>query len=1185
MKVIKPESYSIEEIEALKTLVEKSKVTYNNVTYTFEMLKTLVEPTSEVGLAVTPQTITAEKSNDMQIAVTLKNDNEKYELYKDPIFKFTMPEGVTVNSVSEGAISATDGGLAISRLETNGREIIVEVTGQQQAYVTSNINPQITFKANVEVNKLMANKQDTIKMEYLNKYINEEKVYELKSSPINIKASNSRIVTNLKLENYNGLGTNVEKYSDSNVEVSRKIPMENTEIIQVPVKYTIINNNNSAMSINPIIIADYKDKDGNTQNLINYTDMPVTVEAGSMQVIEQVLQIPVGLYFSEKIDIKTEAKYTYSGTAYSVENNIELVTEEKEGIREVSVIEDKIQLETFSQLGNGTGIRKDDEIYNEQVVTYIIEVTNISNEPITNLRVTNKQTNGNIYDLKEIEVTNWAESSEPYMEHIYAELDTDSKTFEVGTLKPGETRELVCRAVVKKVAPDNITAANISLSAEGIEEEQWQTLSNKVKDAELKVLTRRAMYEGVQMYGDSSYLMRATIKNLTNTNLTNVNVKIYLTEGLTYQDGASIKAFTANEEPLDIVDGIIYNEEENYIELTITNIDANQEILLAPWLYIEELSKEETSRNVTVYLKVNDIISNNTITKVDQLETQVSVVQTTNIEEGQKVKNEETVRIIGEISNIGSVASNVTIQDRIPDGLEISKVMLVQNDQTIDKTAEIVDNNIYIVTEMLAGETVILLVEATVNSSKIVTETIENIILAKPYSAEEVSSNTIVFNIESNVDTSTGEDTEVVLPPEIEPEAPEEPPTVPDEEIELQPEPPVNIEDPDDTEIQGPPTDEDGDGEPDYKEPGDGEAGDGEPGDGQPGDGQPGDGKPGDGETGEGEPGDGKPGDEEPEPEEPKYAISGYAWLDKNKNGTREENEGIKNVIIKVIDINNKNTFSKDENGNEIQAKTGENGQYNIEKMPKGKYNIIFEYDTNTYELKQSESIKDYIVESTNKKVAITNNIDLNSNQTIDIELLELTEFDLKMDKYISKVIVKTANETKTSGYINKQLVREEIQSKYLTGATVLVEYTMEISNIGELSGYATEIVDYLPKDMEFHSELNTEWYIGEDGNIYNTSLASEIINPDETKTVKLVLLKTMTKNNTGTTTNIAEISETVNSKEYADIDASNNKSKAEIIVNPATGHIIAYAIAALNAIAIIALGMWIIKKKVVEKE
>ena len=419
-KAIKAESYTREEIKTFKTLVEEAQVKYENTTYTFKKLKTLQEPTAEVGLTVTPQTISAEQNSEMQFTITLKTDNEKYELYKDPIFKFTLPEGVTVNSVSQGTISATDGGLAISRLETNGQEIILEVTGEQQKYVTSNINPQITFKANVTVEKLMANKQETIKMEYLNKYINKEKVYELNSSPINIIASNSRIVTNLKLENYNGLGTTVERYSDSTAEVSRKIPMQNTEIIEVPVKYTIINNNNSEIAINATIVADYTDKEGNNQNLINYADATYTIEAGKMQVVEQVLRIPAGLYFSEKIDIKTEAKYTYSGTAYSVKNDIELVTEEKEGIREVSIIDNKIQLETFAQLGDGTGIGKDDEIYNEQIVTYIIQVTNISNEPISNLKVTNKQTNGNIYDSKEEEVINWALSPDPYLVQIYA---------------------------------------------------------------------------------------------------------------------------------------------------------------------------------------------------------------------------------------------------------------------------------------------------------------------------------------------------------------------------------------------------------------------------------------------------------------------------------------------------------------------------------------------------------------------------------------------------------------------------------------------------------------------------------------------------------------------------------------------------------------------------------------------
>ena len=196
---------------------------------------------------------------------------------------------------------------------------------------------------------------------------------------------------------------------------------------------------------------------------------------------------------------------------------------------------------------------------------------------------------------------------------------------------------------------------------------------------------------------------------------------------------------------------------------------------------------------------------------------------------------------------------------------------------------------------------------------------------------------------------------------------------------------------------------------------------------------------------------------------------------------------------------------------------------------------------------------------------------------------MELTEFNLKIDKYISKVIVQTKNGTKTTGYVNKQFAREEIQNKYLAGSTLLVEYTLEISNMGELAGYASEIRDYLPDDMKFHSELNKQWYVGEDGNLYNTSLASTQINPGESKTVKLVLVKTMTKQNTGLTSNIAEISKTTNVKEYEDIDLNNNQSKAEIIVNPATGSIVTYIIAALNGVAIVALGMYIIKKKVIK--
>ena len=1135
-KVIKPENYTTEEIKTLKTLVEQSKVTYKDTTYAFEILKTLRELTAEVGITITPQTVSAEKNNEMQITVTLKTDNEKYELYKNPIFKFTLPEGVTANSVEKGTITATDEEFTISRLETNGREIILELAGKQQKYVTSDINPQITFKANLAVEKLMPNKQDRIQIEYLNKYINAEKVYELQSNLINIVASNSSVVTHLKVENYNNLGTILEKYSNGEAEVSGKVPMDAEEIIEAPVKYTIINNYNVPVTMKATIVANLTDKEENVKTIMNYSDEEVTVEAGSMQVIEQVLQIPAGLYFSEKISLESLVEYTYLGTEYSVPNTIKLATQEKEGIRDISIIDNKIQLETFMQLGNDAGVKATDEIYNEQIVKYIIEVTNISSEPISNLSITNNHENGNIYDLKEIEVSNIPVQEEAFIEHRYGELETNTKTFKIETLKPGESREVVCKVVAKKSEQSNITTANMSVSADGLQESKIAPISNAVKEANLKVASRRALNEEVQIYADSTYLILTTVKNLTGKEIKDTNVRIHLSEGLTYKNGYPIQALDENEQELDIIKDINYNKEENYIDLKITNLSANQEIILTSMLYIEKITSEETSKNVTVYLEVNNIASNDVVTNVKQMETQVTVVQNVDVAQGQKVKNNDKVIIKGEIENIGNIDSQITIQDKLPSGLEINKVTIIKNGEKIDKTEEVVNNTISTAVDMIKGETIIIEIEAIVNTSKIVTDTIENTISVKPFVGDEVTSNTITLTVESTIDTGTGSIGDYQKPEEPEVENPElDNPELDDPNLEK-----PNPENP---EVENPDPDNPNPENPDKEDP----------------------------DT------------EKPTPEEPKYTISGNVWVDKNKNTTKDNNEVLKGVVVKVVDLNNQNTFLKDENGKEIEVKTNENGEYKIEHVVKGKYNIIFKYDTSLYELSENSEIKDYIIESTKEKVAITNNINLDSNQTIDLRLEELKEFNLKIDKYISKVVVQTSKETKTIEYTNKQLVKEEIQTKYLSGATVLVEYTMKISNIGELSGYATEILDYLPSDMSFHSELNTQWYEGEDGNLYNTSLASEEINPGENKTVKLVLLKTMTKNNTGTTANIVEISDTMNAKEYADIDLNDNQSKAEIIINPATGSIITYLLVVINSILIVAVGAYIIKKRIIK--
>ena len=109
------------------------------------------------------------------------------------------------------------------------------------------------------------------------------------------------------------------------------------------------------------------------------------------------------------------------------------------------------------------------------------------------------------------------------------------------------------------------------------------------------------------------------------------------------------------------------------------------------------------------------------------------------------------------------------------------------------------------------------------------------------------------------------------------------------------------------------------------------------------------------------------------------------------------------------------------------------------------------------------------------------------------------------------------------------------------------MEYKIKVTNEGNVAGYAKNIVDYMPKGMQFISELNPSWYIAQNGNIYSNELANTAINPGETKEIKLILLKNMTEENTGINVNTVEIYETYNEYGINDIDSKeNNQSDTE---------------------------------------
>lgn len=321
-----------------------------------------------------------------------------------------------------------------------------------------------------------------------------------------------------------------------------------------------------------------------------------------------------------------------------------------------------------------------------------------------------------------------------------------------------------------------------------------------------------------------------------------------------------------------------------------------------------------------------------------------------------------------------------------------------------------------------------------------------------------------------------------------------------------------------------------------------------------------------------------------------KYDIKGIAWLDKNKNGERDNGDN-KLAGIEVKLINSKTAKPVD------KTVTNQDGEYQFSNLENGTYIVIFYYDNSKYALAEykkqnvaEDKNSDAIATTENDKTVATTDvitIENGSKSNIDMGLVEATTFDLALTKAISKVTVQTKNGTKSYDFDNTDLAKVDINAKYLSGATVFVEYTFTVKNEGELEGYAKQLVDYMPKELEFNTELNKNWHKGNDGNLYTEELANTPIQAGESKTVKLVLTKAMTDTNTGIVNNQAEISKDYNKAGIADKDSApgdqdqkdDDMSAADLIIGVKTGETLIYISAIIAGIVAVIIAIIVIKK------
>ena len=168
------------------------------------------------------------------------------------------------------------------------------------------------------------------------------------------------------------------------------------------------------------------------------------------------------------------------------------------------------------------------------------------------------------------------------------------------------------------------------------------------------------------------------------------------------------------------------------------------------------------------------------------------------------------------------------------------------------------------------------------------------------------------------------------------------------------------------------------------------------------------------------------------------------------------------------------------------------------------------------------------------------------------------------------------------------EMAKVDLVGKKLKKTTVKFVYSIKVLNEGEVAGYATEVKDYIPDELKFDEKDNPDWTLQKDGTATTDKLKDTLLEPGQSAVVEITLTWKNSSSNMGVKTNWAEIS----ADSGDDIDSTPNNNKkgeddiddASVILSIKTGSATMYITLTLISITILAGGIFLIKKHVMDK-
>lgn len=1089
-KIDKIDSLTINAIAGIQKAGEEDFI------YSTEIISkqiSLVSPKSNAELGINlgkdKETLPVGEENKVDFTVTLHTSKETDKLFNNPTVQIELPEQVKEASIVENTEGISNAnGLELNGITINNNIIEVKLTGNQGEYVDYNgQDTTITFSANLKTPELQLTTTGDIKLTVVN---GEEKIED--SKQVTFSAEKGIILAN-SISNYNGEEPEILAIKENSK--TGLLSEEKSAIAQV--KGTIINNTEKDVE-NVVVVGNFAGE-GSTITPILKEQIAVenaTVEySADGQTWEAYNAEKASTYKNYKITFAKLADKSITTFTYKIEIPENLGANKSMNSTYAIKIEDKAQkaatitLETPQKIEIEVSAKAiSDTIYEEQEVTFTVDVTNKSNVTAKNVSL---------------------EASLP--EEL--ELVSKPENFDI------EAGKTVTKTITSKVKalPEETKQKDITTTIKAIpngKEDQAKTVEvkNVVKQALIKATIEDAYSDGAEFIYEGGQLgYKTTITNVSDETLTNVVITSKLPEGTKLNTKEiGVYKYEATEDP-DMM-------KVEKIDIDIKESEKNGSIIYI----IPKLEKGQTI-NIEIKMKADKLDKN-------VYEKEISYNEVISINEMEDYTLRKDDIVIKPNYEISFSSENLTDSSRntyVNPGDEISYTLNIKNKTRFTQDIEINISEITGLKQLTKVEEAISIGNSYAIKKEIKPE--ETYRLDIKGIANDAKEEDSIINFKAIISQiiqdreGISETREIVLK---------------EETTEYR--------------IKGTKTDE-----PD------------------------------------------KPVDpDKPDtPTDKTYSISGTAWLDENEDGIKDEKEKLlKGILVKIKQINKDNVaeYLKGEGGKEITAITDNDGKYEFKELKAGKYIIEFEYNTKTYKLtpvtnKDSVPTAPTTSEGTTVK---TDTLDvINENiENINIGLVLNSKFDLELNKYITKVTVQNNSGTTEYNYKNEQLAKVEIKAKQMASSTVLVEYQIEVKNNGAVPGTATVIADYLPKGLKFNSEMNTNWYQGTDGNLYTEELKDIMLEPGESKQVKLVLTKAMTSNSTGTFTNAAEIYEDKNDFGLVDTNSTpankeqkeNDYSTAELIISTATGSPMMYIGIIIISMLILGGGIYLINKKVI---